>query len=814
MISLSENAPQGFVRADDSTKSLARRAACAIYADDLASVEDYLGETLGLLTGVIVIVGRSFSYERRSPFCMVLTIPEEFHAICASYVRPLLDSVVELRDADDVIRAGLIERDRMQHDRLTLAKEHLDFRNKLLTEIGERRETEGKYRSLVEGARAIVLTWDTQGVITFINEYGERFFGYSRDELLGQNVMDTIVPKSESTGRDLEPLMEQIRLDPGAFKDNENENVTKDGRIAWVHWSNKALLDRDGRMIGITSVGYDVSARRKAEDELRLVNIELKNLYERTKVLATEAEKANSAKSQFLANMSHEIRTPMNGVIGMTAMLLETDLTDEQRRYADTVRVSAESLLSLINDILDFSKIEAGKLELESYDFDVRELVDDIASMFAARSAAKGFEYIASVEPDVPDLLSGDAARLRQIMVNLSDNAVKFTASGEVSLRVSLESCIGDDIRVKVAVTDTGVGIAADKLDCIFDSFTQADASTTRQYGGSGLGLAIVRQLVRHMGGEVAVSSEVGKGSRFAFTVALRRSRTQDTEVGRQKIFPADIGGAHILVVDDNATNRDVFSTMLRAWGAVVDVAIDAPEALRVLYAALDAGKNYRAVLIDMQMPGMDGAMLGQIIRSDTRSQTIPLVMLTSAGMLGEGDRCKALGFSLCMSKPVRQSELFNNLLGILRGTVAVAHASVKQDRIVSHGSPSLRVLLVEDNISNQMVAQVMLKKLGLQADTVANGKEAVAAMTTRDYDLVLMDVQMPEMNGYEATAIIRDPASQVKNHRVPVIALTAHALTGDREKCIAAGMDDYLTKPMTVKSLQDMLAKWVKRPA
>ncbi len=634
---------------------------------------------------------------------------------------------------------------------------------------------------------AIVAITNVRGDITFVNEKFSEISGYSKDELLGKN--HRLLNSDYHDKSFFEDMYQTIVH--GDVWHGEVCNRAKDGSIYWLETTITPFMGEKGKPESYIAIRTDITERIVAEQAM----LEAKLV----------AEEASQAKSDFLANMSHEIRTPMNGVIGMTNLLLDSSLNSEQFNFAQTVKNSAESLLSLINDILDFSKVEAGKLDLEAVDFEIGELFQDLGATIAFKAQEKGVELICPANP-VRDLwLSADPGRIRQILTNLIGNAVKFTEDGEVAVWYSIVTQEDGRATIRVEIVDTGIGLSPEQQGNLFGRFNQADGSTTRLYGGTGLGLAICKQLVELMGGEIGVESEPGQGSTFWFTLDLEKSASQQP-------IPAmkDLVGQKILVVDDNATNRELMDHLLTNWRVEHDLVDSGQAGLDALHDATTGGRPYDIAILDMQMPHMDGFEMGRHIKSSPELSDTRMLMFTSQAKRGDTQRYKEAGFSGYLSKPVNQTELYSVLL-------QVAGISSNDPRLVSRYSTrerahfKARVLVVDDNATNQAVAKGVLEKFGVRVGLAANGEEALRALEQISYDMVFMDCQMPVMDGFEASRLIRDPKSRVLDPKVKVIAMTANAMQGDRERCLEAGMDDYISKPVDQEKLEQVLIKYLE---
>jgi two-component system sensor histidine kinase/response regulator len=672
---------------------------------------------------------------------------------------------------------------------LARIRTHLTLRamqEQLVTQNAKLQVSELYYRRLFESAKdGIVLLDLASGRISDVNDSVVEMLGYSREQYAKQKFLDVLpfrnIPASRAALAKLQSG-ESVSFEYWVMESERKSQVD-------VEFFGDVYIV-DGTMIAQCNL-RDVSERRRAERNLQTAK--------------EAAETANRAKSEFLANMSHEIRTPMNGVLGMTDLLLDTGLNSEQREFAGLVKSSADSLLTIINDILDFSKIEAGRLELESIEFNLRDYIALSIKTLAFRAQQKGLELTCDIRPEVPALVVGDLNRLRQIIINLIGNAIKFTEHGEVGLRIGIDSRpTADGLQLHFVVTDTGVGIAAEKQKLIFDAFSQADGSTARKFGGTGLGLTISSRLVKLMEGNIWVESTLGQGSSFHFTVVLGKgNEVLETAPGA---VPAQLAGLRALVVDDSTTNRRILGEMLRSFGMKPKLAENGIAALQRLKEEQGA---FALILTDLNMPDMDGfTLVEQIRQSPELAGNAKLIILPSAGQRGEAARCQELGVDAYLTKPVSQSELFEVISRVLSGSGSQAGSAVPAAYQTKPKAARLRVLLAEDNAVNQKVASRVLEEQGHHVTIAADGREALAALDGENFDVVLMDVQMPEMDGIETTFAIR-ARERDTGKRLPVIAMTAHAMQGDRERCLAAGMDSYISKPIRPRELIELLEKF-----
>ncbi len=630
-----------------------------------------------------------------------------------------------------------------------------------------------RLQGILDHATALISVKDVDGRYLLVGDAWQRASGMTVEEVRGRTDAELMPGAHAAPSRAAE--LQVIRT--GEQLEYERESVTPDG-IAYYMTVQFPLKDAAGDVYAVVTMATDVTDRKLA---------------------LAEAVEASRSKSEFLANMSHEIRTPMNGVIGMTELLLGTELGSEQREYAKTAASSGEALLTVINDILDFSKIEAGKLELDLHDFDLREAVEDTCEMLAAQAHGKGLELTAFVAEDVPAIVRGDRGRVRQILTNLVSNAIKFTHRGEVAVRVELLDRTDGSAALRFEVADSGIGIEPAKLATLFESFSQADTSTTRRYGGTGLGLAISRQLVSLMHGEIGAASEPGSGSCFYFNVRL--AAPEIVRLARSQASVPE--GLKVLIVDDNSTNRVIVEAYLRASGVSCELAESGAEALATMHAAAREGEPFEVVVLDAQMPEMDGLDLAAAIRKAPSLRETRLVMLTSTG--DHRARAREVGIAGYLTKPVRRARLLDALADVTRGDDLPVPAATASPAGVAHVA---RILVAEDNAVNQLVIETMLDKRGFAVDVAADGAEALASLAQATYAAVFMDCQMPNVDGYEATRRIR--AQERDGERLPVIAMTAHAMKGDRERCLAAGMDDYLSKPLRPEALDAVLARWL----
>ncbi|MDQ1352935.1 MAG: two-component system, sensor histidine kinase and response regulator [Acidobacteriota bacterium] len=643
-------------------------------------------------------------------------------------------------------------------------------------------QSEERYRTLVEYSPGAIVV-HSKGRVLYVNPAGVKLFGASSAKEFAERPLCEFVHSDYK-----EDVIQRVE---GKFLRFDGQEIDVEIISAPIRYKNEPAVQVLFR---------DITERKKEEEELK-----------RAKEIA---EAANQAKNEFVANMSHEIRTPMNGIIGMTWLLQETRLNKQQRGYIDAIHKSGTALLSIIDDILDFSKIEAGKLEMDTLDFDLRTILQDLLDLHSLRMKKKGLDVVFRIGPDVQFFLQGDPGRLRQVLTNLIGNAIKFTPQGNITLDVALESETDTHVTIRFSISDTGIGIPRDRVNNLFDKFTQVDASMSRKYGGTGLGLAISKRLCELMGGQIGVTSEEGKGSTFWFTAVFKKQPAQK-ELNER--WPAKgIQGMRILVVDANASRRLMLRDQLHLWNCRYDEAVDGPSALKKMQEAAIQSNSYDVAILDMPMPGMDLVKMAKTIKNNPKLQKTFLIMMTSFGKRDDAVRLKQNGFAACLTQPVTKEELYECLS-------LVVNREKGEDREQEKGTPTrstiarrknrdTRILLAEDNLINRKVAMKILEKLGYSVDAVPDGKEAVRVLEKASYDLVLMDIQMPEMDGYEATRIIRNPGSMVRDHHIPIVALTANTMKGDREKCIAAGMDDYVGKPIKPEELVQAIERNLDR--
>lgn len=649
--------------------------------------------------------------------------------------------------------------------------------------------SENKFRTFSESLKEIIYQTDEKGRWTYLNPAWTEITGYSIDESLNKYYKSFIYNEDLAVNdSNFESLINhsqdycryQIRL------------KSKKGELKWVEMFTRLMYGEDNKILGLYGIISDVSERKNAEHEL----IKTKEA----------AEDATKAKSEFLAVMSHEIRTPMNGVLGMTGLLLETSLTPEQREYVETIRVSGDTLLTLINDILDFSKIESGKMELEENPFEVKECIEDAFELLTSEAVKKRLDLLHLIESEVPDFIIGDVTRLRQILVNLVNNAIKFTEKGEVFVNVKKLGQVNNIVELQFSVKDTGIGIPKDKYNKIFKSFSQVDSSTTRKFGGTGLGLAICKRLVELMDGRIWLESEEGIGSTFHFTIKTRVSNVNPPKIFLKSSLPA-LKNKRVLVVDDNDTNLQIITLQCKNWGMIPRATADGKEALEWV-------KNkdpFDIAILDMLMPDMDGLSLSKEIRNLRTKEELPIIMLTSAGNYDIDKELADKLFSAFVSKPIKQSQLYNIILNVTLKESKEEIEEIKKtvlDRNMSDKIP-MRILVAEDNIINQKLILKILSQLGYKAGVVGNGIEVIETLKRQRYDMIFMDIQMPEMDGLEATKIINQTWNN--EDRPTIVAMTANVMHGDKEKCINAGMDDYISKPVLIDEVQKIIIKWAE---
>ncbi len=730
---------------------------------------------------------------RVPPDHKLLYIQKPFHPMEINQFASALSSKWLMECELDVYHQGLEN----QVEKRTVELRETNTRLEL--EIAEHKKVEEeaqKLASVVRHSRELINLATLDGKMIFINEAGGKMLGINPDEIEGTAIIDVIPDQLlDKVQNELMPSLMEHGIWEG---DLQYLNIIT-GELTDVHAMTFTIRDRStGKPLYLANISLDITERKRAETKIKQAR--------------DDAEKANRAKSEFLANMSHEIRTPMNGIIGMVQILQDTMLDSEQHEALGVIRKSSDSLLELINDILDISKIEACKLEMENIPFNLRITVEDVVETIAMRASEKDLETVSLIESDVPVFLKGDPGRLRQILINLMGNAIKFTKKGEITVRVGMEQVERETALLRFDVADTGVGIPHDRIQAIFDSFSQADGSTTRKYGGTGLGLTISKQLVTMMGGEIAAESQVEKGSTFTFTARF----IVDAEAGildSETEKDIDMQDLRVLVIDDNETNRQVCHLMLEPLGCQTMAVNNGFEGIEALRQAAEKEKPFSLALIDQVMPGMNGETTAREIKSDPLIKDTTIILQTSLGNRGDVKRLKEIGVRGYLVKPIRQEQFRKAVVSALQPEAEGLKESenmITRHSIAEANLEGSIVLLVEDQQINQKVATKLLQKQGLRVTIAENGQKAVEAFSSSDFDLILMDIQMPVMDGLVATEKIREK-EQGSGEHIPIIAMTANAMKGNREKCLASGMDDFIPKPIIERDLFETLKQWVK---